>query len=67
MLSSACDETHYGENCEVPCRSQCEDHDRRDCDITSGVCLEGCIGTPGHGDWWVGDWCDIFIREYLPI
>ena len=58
---TACDENHYGENCEVPCSRQCKVQDGRDCDITSGVCLGGCIGTPGNGDWWVGDRCDLFV------
>ena len=36
---------------------------RRDCDITSGVCLGGCkpIDNPANTDWWLGDHCDIFI------
>ena len=47
----------------MPCSSQCKVQDGRDCDITSGVCLGGCIGTPGNVGWWVGDWCDIFVRK----
>ena len=65
--STACDETRYGENCEVPCSSQCKDQDGRDCDITSGVCLGGCkhIDNPANTDWWLGDRCDdVFIRKF---
>ena len=65
IFSSVCDESHYGDNCEVPCSSQCKVQDGRDCDITSGVCLGGCkpIDNPANTDWWLGDHCDIFVRK----
>ena len=63
-----CSDIRFGENCEEICNSRCRDNqDGRDCNITTGVCLTGCeeIETPSAEDWWLGDWCDIFIRTYM--
>ena len=67
LSCTVCDENQYGENCEVPCNSQCKVHDGRDCDLRSGVCLGGCkhIDNPANINWSLGDRCDILIREFI--
>ena len=62
---TVCPDTRYGENCEAECNSRCSHTGGRTCDIADGRCTKGCGNNPNLWgiDWWVGDYCDIFVRK----
>ena len=63
-LSLACEQKHYGENCEKNCSSHCKPSggSQRNCNISDGTCLFGCI-TIDMLDWKIGDRCDVDLRN----
>ena len=66
FVSAECEDGIYGENCESLCNSRCKQPSSgRTCDKVTGDCVGGCkdITQPSHNDWWLGNKCDIFIRE----
>ena len=65
-VAAECVGSTYGENCESFCNSNCKQISGRTCDKVIGDCLAGCkdIAQASHNDWWLGNKCDIFIREY---
>ena len=67
FVSAECEDGKYGENCESLCNSRCKPPSSgRTCDKVTGDCVAGCkdITQPSHNDWWLGNQCDIFIREF---
>ena len=67
LVITECDDGRYGENCESLFNSRCKQTSSgRTCDKVTGDCVAGCkdITQPSHRDWWLGNRCDTFIREY---